>query len=533
MSMVNKKIVYGLVGGLAAVVVAATAWFFLRSKKDAYCNVIPKTAVMVARISPVELFTKNDLTMDDIMKSFGVDKSDKKEIKKFLESGIDFTSAFYLFVNDDASGGLVFGMSDADDLKEYLEKNDNMDVDVDLDKETGYYTVELDKDEVYFCFNDKKALLYVSADRNADVDDVLKLMDQDDDESILDTELYEQLIECDKSMAMNMSVRGALEAIKAQMGSGSRDAKELGVILKTVPDCNMLLAMDIINTEAKATFDIFPNSDDAKKDLDKMMGIASTVSGDLTNCGIKHPLAWCTFAFPGKKIYDGLKKVPFVADELKNIERELDVRGFLSSFNGDVTLALNNDIDGEMPEVLMLAKTENSKYRDVLDYIVEETSGDSERLVSDGGGDYHYVDRHYTTDYDNGYYDYDLEEWVYPESYDDRTMFYIGNSNNCLIATNMTEFKNSVGKSSALDAYKEDIKGCSFFGFIDIHEIFKLVEDKGGMSSSDKKIFKIWKDAKDMTLLVRGTHGEFTFRMDNGTKIIDAFLKTGEAVRDL
>ncbi len=536
----SKKLIFAC-SALAALVVAVVAFFVLRGPgKDSYCSVIPENALMVARLSPSELLLKNGLDIKDLVDNSGMKGADKKKLSQFLKCGVDFTSPFYFFMDENANVGVAFGMDDAKDLKNFLE--DELDMDVDDDE--GFYTVEVDR-SACLCFSDDKGLFFGSTQGRVDMDDALDLMDQKAEESILETKLYEQLIGSRKSAAMNINYGNFLDAVSRFANSSEREA--MGMVSAVMPDCNMLMTLDIDGSEAMFTTDIYPNTDKAKKDLDKMMEAYPAIEGTLAEVGLKNPLAWCTFNFPGPKVMDLIKQVPGIENVLREIEQEIDLNTLLGSFDGDVSLALNNNLDSPEPEVLLVATTKNNKYVKVIEELTNK--GDGVKMVSDGGNDFHLVRKSYSYiyfdevdtlgydddyDFDDDYYDYDDEDYyepepdlIYDEEETEETLAYVANKDGKMILTNAESLKNSGTKSSsALEDYKSELKGSSFFGFVNVKEILKQAKKNSVSGSQGSKALKIWDDAKDLTLTVKKTHAEMVFRMDNDTKIFSKILES-------
>jgi len=129
--MNSKKI--AIIISVAVIAIVGSIWF-IKSRHSSLPKYIPKTASGVIKINPLSMGSKIDFdaikkmrSYQPIIKSF---ESEFKNMAKFLENpskiGMSFTDNIYIFGSDlieskDKAVGLVFGVSDADMLKTFIE----------------------------------------------------------------------------------------------------------------------------------------------------------------------------------------------------------------------------------------------------------------------------------------------------------------------------------------------------------------------------------------------------------------------------
>jgi len=129
--MNSKKI--AIIISVAVIAIVGSIWF-IKSRHSSLPKYIPKTASGVIKINPLSMGSKIDFdaikkmrSYQPVIKSF---ESEFKNMAKFLENpskiGMSFTDNIYIFGSDlmessEKSVGLVFGVSDAEMLKTFIE----------------------------------------------------------------------------------------------------------------------------------------------------------------------------------------------------------------------------------------------------------------------------------------------------------------------------------------------------------------------------------------------------------------------------
>lgn len=557
----NKKLILGC---LAAVVAcAALVWFiFGRSKKDDYCSVIPQDAVLVARMAPAEFLEKNGIALDELADKVGEGRRFVKMGLSYLKGcGIDITRPFYFFVDDNACIGMCAAVSDVKDLKSVIKTEMHSEI---LD-ENGYNWVNVGNGCSWLCFDSDKALIYGNP-RNISVmrEDIVSLMKQDADKSVLNTDLYKQLIDSNKSFAANLDYAAAMDIVKSLAGNSS----EMAALTATgllMPPSNILFGLDAEGSKVMYTADVFPKDSKAEKEYDELMSKVPNIKGDLVCKGLKNPLAWMCFNFPGNDLLAFVKQIPGAEEALTQVSQKVDIATLLGSFNGDVTLSVNNDLSASDPEFLLIASTENNKYVGVLNTLTT-IGGSDVAIVSDGGSTFHITQKQY--DWTSAFEGYDvdditddIDDYAIEEEEDDyfadldeltddelepeyinpshatpanttiKTVAYIFNKDNLFMLTNSENIKNTPRfDSSVAESYKSDMKGCKFYGFIDIQEFVKQVKLQENIDERGAAILRVLKGLKDVVAKATDRHFELTLNTMDDKNFVEFVCDAIQAV---
>lgn len=560
----NKKLI---LGGLAAILaIAALVWIiFGRSKSDDYASVIPDNAVLVARIAPVEFLEKNNIELDELADKVGEGKRFVKMGMSYLKGcGIDITRPFYFFVDGDACVGMCAAVSDVKDLKSVFKTELHAEI---LD-EKGYNWVKVgNRGEAWLCFDSDKALFYGNPrDISVMQDDIVALMKQDEDKSVLSTDLYKQLMESNNSFAANLDYAAAMDIVKSLAGNYS-DVAALTATALLMPPCNILFGLDAEGSKVQYTADVFPKDSKAEKEYDELVSKVPGIKGDLVGTGLKNPLAWMCFNFPGKDLLDFVKQVPGADEMLAQVSQKVDIATLLGSFNGDVTLSMNNNLNAPAPEFLLMASTDNNKYVGVLNTLTT-LGGSDVALVSDGGSTFHVTQKQY--DWTSSFDGYDIDGVDFTDDFDDyaveeeeddyfdeldeltdeepmpdfaspsqltpsntnvNTIAYIFNKDNLFMLTNSEAIKNAPRfDSEAAEQYKSDMKGCKFYGFIDIQEFVKQWKLQENIDERGAAILRVLKGLKDVVAKATDRHFELTLNTMDEKNFVEFVC---EAIKDV
>lgn len=544
----NKKLIAGCLAAIVAT--AALAWIiFGGSKKDDYASVIPDNAVLVARMAPVEFLEKNNIELDELADKVGEGKRFVKMGLSYLKGcGVDITRPFYFFVDGNACIGMCAAVSDVKDLKSVIKTELHEEL---LDKD-GYNWVKMGNGgDAWLCFDSDKMLFYGNPRQIGVMQtDIIELMKQDEDKSVLSTDLYKQLIDSKKSFAANLDYEAAMDITKSLAGNSS-DMAAMAATGLLVPPCNMLMALDAEGSKVQCTTDVFPKDSKAEKEYDELMSKIPGITGDLVGKGLKNPFAWLCFNFPGKKLLEFVKQIPGAEEALAQISQQVDITTLLGSFNGDITLSMNNNLKSEDPEFLLMASTENNKYVDVLNTLTKLNGGDM-ALVSDGGSSFHVTQKVFDwSSWNDDYIELDDDEELFDEEDDDyfddldeltdddmadfsspspaptstsvKTMAYIYNKDNIFMLTNSENIKNTPQSGSqAVEKYKSDMMGCKIYGFVDIQEFVKQVKlVQEHVDDRETAILSVLKGLKDVVLKVSDRHMELTLNTMDDKNFVD------------
>ena len=222
----KKSVKIGLiVGGISIVLgLAALFWYLGMTNNNDLIAKIPQDAAMVFKADVKSLADKaefkqwKDLAMFDEMGKDGEVFNEVLDHPK--KSGVNFLQNAYGFVGkgEEPFGGIVFGIKDAKDFEETVAK---MDSDVEIQKNEGLYTAELDKGDVALVWDKDVALLYF---RNSDdvMEKAKQTFAQDEDISMLENENYMEYESLDADLGTYLNMPKLQEFVN-EMGSGSKD----------------------------------------------------------------------------------------------------------------------------------------------------------------------------------------------------------------------------------------------------------------------------------------------------------------------
>ncbi len=206
--MNSKKIT--IIISVAVIAIVGSIWF-IKSRHSSLPKYIPKTASGVIKINPLSMGSKIDFDAIKKMRSYKpLTKSfegKSKSIAKFLENpskiGMSFTDNIYIFGSDliesnDKAVGLVFGVSDAEMLKTFIEsfaKDANLEfeksgnLNIYKTKNTTSNTTEEESEfsndndnQIAIVWNDEACLVYYAGTKS--LPGAKKIMNQTEDSSI-------------------------------------------------------------------------------------------------------------------------------------------------------------------------------------------------------------------------------------------------------------------------------------------------------------------------------------------------------------
>jgi len=209
-----KKIIIFV--SIAIVAVVGTVWF-IKSRHSSLPKYIPKTASGVIKINPLSMGRKIDFDAIKKMRSYqpftksfeGKSKSMAKLLENPSKIGMSFTDNIYIFGSDliesnDKAAGFVFGVSDAEMLKTFIEsfakdanlvfeKSGNLNIYktkitplANTDEETDFSNDN--DDQLAIVWNDEACLIYFAGIKS--LSGAKKIMSQTENNSIRSLESF-------------------------------------------------------------------------------------------------------------------------------------------------------------------------------------------------------------------------------------------------------------------------------------------------------------------------------------------------------
>lgn len=478
--------------------------------KDDYCNVIPEDAVLVARLAPEELLDQNDLSISKLLDEFKMTKKERESIEEFLDCGLDFESPIYFFVDREMNVGIVLKMDDADDFEKNLKKQ----------KATfkEYDNIKYDKldSESFVCFDQNKLMFYRFNNNRVKKETVAKLMDQDASKSILDTKLYEELIEADKPVAVNFSYTDLLKAA-TKLNSMDADMAGLGMMAAMMPECHCLVSMDVKDESAKICTDIKPVSSTDEKRMADMLAYMGSIKGDLIDKGLDNPLGWMCFHLAGEKMLEGLSNIPMLESVIKEVSEEIDLDDILNSIEGDVSLAIGNDLSKDEPQLLMLAAPAGDDFMTLIKQYGPQMNGGVK--VKPQGKDCYTIQQEKIqwdfSDFDESGDFASTSEW--------KDVATLGMKDKLFYITNIDRYKSGkVGTTTSLESHAKKAKGCQVYGFLDLQQTIEVLAAK---TADPDDIPEHLNDLEVMTVWSKDFHAEMELKNQNGKNMAKTMLE--------
>jgi hypothetical protein len=210
----KKSVKIGLiVGGTSLLLgIAGLFWYLGMTNNNKLISKIPKDVAFVFKADVKSLADKSefkkwkDLSMFSDSKKYDGDqeKTFKAILKNPKKSGVNFMQNAYGFMSkgEEFFGGIVFGIKDAKDFEETVKKIDS---DIEVQKNEGVYTAEIDKNDIALVWDKNTALLYFRESEDV-MDKAKQAFNQDEDMSLLEDESYMEFESLDADIGTYMNV---------------------------------------------------------------------------------------------------------------------------------------------------------------------------------------------------------------------------------------------------------------------------------------------------------------------------------------
>lgn len=365
----KKSIIIGAV--VAAVVLIVVLCFVCCHKSvDKYCSAIPQDAVVIARVDVAGFVSKHDIDLDGLKKSMG----DMDEL--FENPGVDVSKPIYGFVTPKGAMGLVAKMQNSENLKSVVKTFGRM-TGAKLSEKQGYNWIEFG--EVLVCFDDNKLLALSGAGMYARKE-MVKLMEQDEDESVLDTKLFESVTNVSQPFAIVTNIKQIPDIAGMDIkGAMAASAQLLGIEPSDF-DVNIVQTLDVVKDKAVYTLRYEPLSDALKEKMDEFSTGMGKITGKYINTIVDDPVIWGCTHLEGDKYTKMMKDV---VDSQMALLKTLDTNGMAESIMNSAMKAiesLNGDINFvvpslEEPNFLLQAEVKDNALLSLFDVVSENSNG--------------------------------------------------------------------------------------------------------------------------------------------------------------
>ncbi|MEE0520387.1 MAG: DUF4836 family protein [Bacteroidaceae bacterium] len=368
---------------------------------DEYRNVIPSDATAVLSIDLASMAEKSDFAHSSIKKMLDANKSlvvagdEQDDVENIFsnpaEMGLDFTSPVYAFWQADQHIGVVFKVSDVDDVEDF----------VDLLHDLNFASRPRERDGVTECklfgdilcmYDDHAFLLYVNgtmSSNDADRKLAVKLMKQGADESFVNTDAFAKMEADAADIAYYASDAILKDADKASLSPVSQfglQPKGTGMAGRISFDDGRIVMHN----------SVLPLTEAASKEISEMEKHLRPIEGRYLKMDCSQAPVWACMGVDGKWLVDNVLKQNKAAKEyLFMLERCVDIEQMLRAVDGDMAVSVNPAADGAQPSISLLAHVKDTKFLDDVDYwqqsmkdygfSMNKLSGDDYQIKLDGG----------------------------------------------------------------------------------------------------------------------------------------------------
>lgn len=354
-----------LIIGIAAVVVLAVILFFVffRGKNNQYCASIPKDAVGLVRIDAASVFERYDAELSALIgKKNGIDALSD-------QFGVDLKSPIYGFATVKGATGIVAKMKSTEELKTMSRL-----LGAKATEKQGYNWIQ--KGDFVVCFNKNKLLAMQGGGMNIRKD-MIALMEQDEEESIMSTQMFENLGTMKEPIVLFTSLKSLpKEALSKMALAGSVKPEDM--------DLDIAVTLDIVKDKLIMAFQTYANSDAMKKYYDEYASKMKKIDGSYISSVQNAPIVWGSMSIPGKLIADGVSKnlAELMSQMPKgNAESQMLVQGVsavvktISCLDGDVNFTLT---DAQSGNFMVQAKVKDNSVMDLIGFAEGLVEGESD-----------------------------------------------------------------------------------------------------------------------------------------------------------
>lgn len=473
----KRKLIVAAVGLLTAVVVAALVWAF-SGKKDSYCSVIPDDAVVLARIDAHQFLSEHD-----------IDLSDQKYLPVVLitkmidKCGVDFSKPIYGFACSDRKGGAVIPLKDVELFRDFLKNNGF--ISFTLSQAKGYDWAM--SGQYAAIFDNEKCLLMTGAGMNVRKE-LVRLMEQKADDSILDEDIYKNLSSCKKPLALIVSVeemyKQNIPTLTEQMGVDD-DAF----------DMDLLLSFDAKKEKATLAFDVFPNSSEARQLLKDKMNLASDLKGKFVNAIDADPMLWFSFG--------GMQNLGEQAARIAQLDvlaefSAVPLPEILGSFSGEAAVIVPK---GSVKDYIFLAEVKDNKIMDFFKQAEQMSAGAVKAI--------RITDNQYVLGVQG--------QTIFAGIQDDT--FYLTNAQNLVGKVGQT-------LNSNVSVYDDEITSAGAYMSVSLGQILSAAPKFNSSLTAPMLLFGSRLSKLDrLYFTASGTHAELVLKAKDGNDIVESIFK--------
>ncbi len=458
---------YFIIGAVvAALVVAAAAWFCLRGSSDGYAQALPSDVTMVGRFNAKELFVEN-----------GIDLSDLKDLlfsSSIDDSGLDLSKTAYLFAFQSYYGAII----PLEDKDKFLEAT-----------KSYHGALENQRGMTWTSFDG--SFLVVADDSKAMIVGPATLSQQQN----LRNTLYECMTQDkggnESKLFESLSMREEPVALASNLGAIPQEyIEKLGALPGGLKPSDLTLCTGLKAKKNKIMWGLnfVGESEKAKKYLDEVSAAFKPIDATLYATAPANPLFHLEAGINGEKLLELLRTNPEIRTKLLGMNMIFDLDMILKSIDGDFALSVGELKIGDVPVVLQ-AKVKDQKF--MANVLSSWNKGASEsagvRFTSAPNGNYMC-------------------------SYGGKSYLF-GTKDNRLFVTNSEQYANA---STSGNKVPDDMKDCCFYASLDFSVIGDMLPFLPKQLSGLQRL--VFKSGSSNSL-------EITLMADEDTDILKSLIK--------
>jgi len=331
------------------------------SKND-YLNVIPKDATYVSSVNMANIAQKGELgesPLMDMAKGYmGImlSKDAQETVKSYMEDpremGIDFTAPIYIFKTPAQAMGVTMKVGSDDKLEGFLKLLQDQNMCSKPVERDGMFTGTI-LDDIDFAYNDNTFLLVMSLNDGGSavrLQQIIKLFEQEKDDSFLSTEAYEKMDDDKKDIIIYSN----LAAVPIDYAMTVKSLVPNGVKLA---DVEIFASLAFQDGRAVLSSEINGKTESAQKALDEANKHFRKIEGRYIDSPSENFFVWGCAGVDGNWLLNTLKQDVKIKQMLFLVERAIDIEQIIRSVDGDLSVVL--------PSTFVTGNSANS----VIDFI--------------------------------------------------------------------------------------------------------------------------------------------------------------------
>lgn len=320
---------------LSSIVVLAlagvVAFWVLRGNSDGYLQALPKDATALVRLDVKALLDEADLTKEETTKllqriSFSEETN---------EIGIDFNRPVYGFAIQNDNFGILAAVASEKELQSWCERLAAEGHASEIMHQRGYSWVVLEQ-QWLMAFDNEKALVMgpaIGAAQDLLRTTIVQLMEQNDDESALKTDLYKLLKSEDEPLVALVRPELLPEDALKNLGKLQLKSSQQGVYCLTMaPDDN----------ELEVDIDIISDDETILEELTKINTLLRPITGKLLDNAHPDNAIWLACNLKGEDLLSTLRAEPSIRTSLIALNLIVDVDQIIQAIDGDIAVELTS-----------------------------------------------------------------------------------------------------------------------------------------------------------------------------------------------